>query len=43
MKLKHWLLGAVSTIAVLAAMVGVQPTSWGVWYQPKAPEELLRR
>lgn len=42
MNIKRWLLVLVANLAVFAGVLGVQPTSWGLWYQPEIPEELKR-
>ncbi|MEM3486051.1 MAG: cyclic lactone autoinducer peptide [Candidatus Methanomethyliaceae archaeon] len=36
------LLGLVSRIATLVAVLAVQPTSWLAWYQPEIPKELRK-
>lgn len=40
MNLKKWMLLLFANLATFVAILGVQPTSWGVWYQPQVPEEL---
>jgi cyclic lactone autoinducer peptide len=42
MNTKRWLLVLVANMAAFVAVLGIQPTSWGVWYQPEVPEELKR-
>ncbi|RJQ28941.1 MAG: cyclic lactone autoinducer peptide [Peptococcaceae bacterium] len=42
MLLKKLLLGIAANLALLVAILGVQPTSLGNWYQPEVPEELRR-
>ncbi|SHE59939.1 cyclic lactone autoinducer peptide [Desulfofundulus australicus DSM 11792] len=42
MRLKHWLLGAVATLAMVMAATGIYPASWVTWYQPEVPEELRK-
>lgn len=34
---KTWLLGAIASVALFVAAIGIQPASWGLWYQPKHP------
>ncbi|NHM27396.1 cyclic lactone autoinducer peptide [Desulfofundulus sp. TPOSR] len=40
MRLKHWFLGLVATVAMVVAATGIYPASWLTWYQPEVPEEL---
>lgn len=42
MSLKRGLLALVANVAALVAVLGIQPTSWGAWYQPEVPQELKR-
>lgn len=42
MNLKRLMLLLVANTAAFVAVLGVQPTSWGVWYQPQVPEELKK-
>lgn len=34
------LVGSLVTFSI--TLIGIQPTSWGAWYQPQIPEELKR-
>jgi len=40
--MKRRLLILVANAAALVAILGIHPTSWGLWYQPQVPEELNR-
>jgi len=42
MSLKRWMLVLVANVAAFVAVLGIQPTSWGAWYQPEVPKELRR-
>jgi len=42
MNIKRWTLMLAANAAALVAVIGIQPTSWGAWYQPQIPEELKR-
>jgi cyclic lactone autoinducer peptide len=42
MKLKYWLMSLVATVAMVAALTGVQPASASAWYQPEVPPELRK-
>lgn len=42
MRLKHWLLGIVASVAMIVASTGAYPASIFFWYQPKLPPELRK-
>lgn len=42
MIIKKLFLGVVANLALFVALLGVQPTSIGSFYQPEVPEELRR-
>ncbi|MBO8129526.1 MAG: cyclic lactone autoinducer peptide [Peptococcaceae bacterium] len=39
--MKRLLFGLAANLAMFVALLGIQPTSWGAWYQPEVPHELL--
>ncbi len=42
-KIKNFLIGSLAGILTAVAFLGIRPTSLGLFYQPTAPEELMKK